>query len=344
MGVIKSKSDAVTLIEDLISRNEIKQSDQKVINFDEVSDDVEFSDLELKLSSGFNYLFSQVFELKKTLKDVQLQLEASLISKEAGNGGNEVKGGNEVEGGAEGGGEESRRNVGGLRDNTVDQNGSKSWVTPSNSEVLKENRWFKKRVELMESEVDEIGQRGLKGMVVVSAPDFKYQDGNKVKVDSLFKDMVSFKPEEGEPPSKEEELADLKEILSLIEKKYGVKVPVSEVYGCHFLPNGMYCLRFVYRNPTNSKWADLMSKIKSGEGTDMHLYCNVQLTRKRRQLFNAVRSLKFYKRIQQYKVDVNGAISIKLKDKWMKITHHYSSKGEIIPTKLPNELDRIISG
>lgn len=345
VGVFKSKSDIVTQIEDLFSKNKIKESENKVINFDEVSGDEVFSDLEKKLATGFNFLFSQVLNLNKTVDSLGEKISAYEAGRERGDVvgvvGEVCSKGEETRG--DGGGARDR-DVEEARDTTVDHYGSKSWVTPSQNEVIKENRWFRKKVENLESEVDEIGQRGLKGMVVASAPDFKYQSGNKVKIESLFKDMVSYKPE-GEPPSKKEELEDLDTILSLIKKKYGVEVPTSEVYGCHFLPNGMYCIRFVYRNPTDSSWAKLMDKIRNGGGVeDMQFYCNIQLTRKRRQLYNAVRNLKFHKRIQQYKLDVNGGISIKLKDKWMKITQYHSTKGEFIPTRLPNELDRIISG
>ena len=70
-------------------------------------------------------------------------------------------------------------------------------------------------MQKMESQLDEIGQRGLKGMVVCSAHDFKYVEGRKIKIPSLFEGMKTLKPEEGEIATKEEELMDLNKVLAL---------------------------------------------------------------------------------------------------------------------------------
>lgn len=325
---VKSKCDFVTFIEDLFSEYEIKEGDNKVINLEELPQEVEMSDLEKSLTKGVNCLFNEILELKKSVKLLQ-----------ARDIGSERK---EEEGRVSGGGEQTRREDGVMR--TMDNLGSKPWVTPSNAGNIKETNKLRDEMQKMESQLDEIGQRGLKGMVVCSAPDFKYVEGRKVKIPSLFEEMKTLKPEEGEIATKEEELEDLNKVLCLIEKKYGVKVPITEVYGCHFIPNGMYCIRFVYRNPACSAWADLMKEIRTGGKEDTKFYCNIQLTRKRRLLFNAVRELKFNRRIQQYRIDVNGCISLKLKDRWMKLTQYYTNAGELIPTKLPKDLDRIIAG
>ena len=320
---VKSKVGFVTFIEDLFSNYEIKEGDNKIINLEEIPQEVEISDLEKSLTKGVNCLFNEIMELKKSVKNLK-----------AGDNGSEGK--------VSGGGEQTRREDGVMR--TMDHLGSKPRVTPTNAGNIKETNKLRDEVQKMESQIDEIGQRGLKEMVVCSAPDFKYTEGRKFKIPTLFEEMKTLKPDDGEIPTKEEELEDLNKVLSLIEKKYGVKVPITNFYRCHFIPNCLYCIRFVFRNPTCSAWADLMKEARTGGKDDIKFYCNIQLTRKRPLLFNAVRNLKFNKIIQQYKIDVNGCISMKLKDRWMKSTQYYTSAGELIPTKLPKELDRIIAG
>ena len=339
---VKSKCDFVTFIEDLFSNYEIKEGDNKVINLEEIPQEVEISDLEKSLTKGINCLFNEIMELKTSVKKLQARDIGNEMNEKEGRGSGGGEQTKKEEGRGSGGGEQTRREDEVVR--TMDHLGSKSWVTPSNAGHIRETNKLRDEMQKMESQIDEIGQRGLKEMVVCSAPDFKYTEGRKFKIPTLFEEMKTLKPDDGEIPTKEEELEDLKKVLSLIEKKYGVKVPITEIYGCHFIPNGMYCIRFVYRNPACSAWADLTKEIRTGGKEDVKFYCNIQLTRKRRLLFNAVRDLKFNRRIQQYRIDVNGCISIKLKEKWMKLTQYYTAAGELIPTKLPKELDRIIAG
>ena len=224
---VKSKCDFVTFIEDLFSEYEIKEGDNKVINLEEIPQEVEMSDLEKSLTKGVNCLFNEILELKKSVKNLQ-----------ARDNGSERK---EEEGRVSGGGAQTQREDGVVR--TMDHLRSKPWVTPSNAGNIKETNKLRDEMQKMESQLDEIGQRGLKGMVVCSAPDFKYVEGTKVKIPSLFEKMKTLKPEEGEIATKEEELEDLNKVLALIEKKYGVKVPITEIYGCHFIPNGMHTYR-----------------------------------------------------------------------------------------------------
>ena len=328
--VIKSKGDYVTVIEKLISKYEINESDCKPFNLDNLTEEVELSALEISMSKALNVLFSQIDKLSK-LSEKYIRESFSERS--------------EMEGVAGGGGERAKREVGGgifpASGSTMDRKSANNgWVTPSQSELVKENRFFKKKFVEIESKCDENEQRGRKGMVISTAPGFKYVERRKVERPSLFEGMKCV-DSEGEVTEEDEE-HDLKEVLSLIEKKYGIVVPINEVYGCHWLPSGMYAIKFAYRNPTNSAWAKLMKAIKTGGDANLPFYCNVNLTRNRQQLFNAVRSLKYNKRIQQYKVDVNGAISMKFSDKWMRVTQYYAKNGDFIPTRLPNELDQLI--
>ena len=334
---IQSKDEFAALIEKSISQYENLESDSKVINLGDLAENVELTSLEKSLYKAFNTLFSAITNISLKLSSVEKSRDGSII----GAGGKGVGvGGKGVGGGGDGGRIGGREGVTGASGTMAHSSANNSWVTPSHAEGLKGQRLTNQRIDRLESEVDEYGQRGLKGMVILSAPDFKYISDNKVPIPSLFQGMKSFNQDQ--ESTKEDELHDLEKVISLIDQKYDVKVPMTEVYGCHFLPNGMYCMRFVYRNPTNSAWAELMKKMRTGGDTELNFYCNIQLTRKRRQLFNAVRKLKYEKRIQQFNVNVNGEISMKFKEKWLKITQYYSTSGEFFPTRNVNDLDRLI--
>ena len=59
---VKSKCDFVTFIEDLFSEYEIKEGDNKVINLEELPQEVEMSDLEKSLTKGVNCLFNEIYK------------------------------------------------------------------------------------------------------------------------------------------------------------------------------------------------------------------------------------------------------------------------------------------
>ena len=71
-----------------------------------------------------------------------------------------------------------------------------------------------------------------------------------------------------------------------------------------------------------------------GGDRNINLFLNFNLTRKRLSLLAEVRRFKKEKKIEKYEVNENGQISIRIKSKWMKITHHYSKKTYIQPSEL----------
>lgn len=224
---------------------------------------------------------------------------------------------------------------------TVDKQGTNSWMVKENSNLLKDINRLRTRMRFVESESDECRQRQWKGVFKLTSPKFKRgPKGVRTNIDSLFVDMPAMKEgeEEDEAISKE----TLEKMLELVQQKYEVNIPLKEVTAAHWLPSGDFLISLQYRNPVLSTFGSLVKAIKKGGDTDMNFYVNFCLTPMRQGLFAYVRNLKFIKKIEQYKVNENGRISIRIKGKWLKLTHHYDESGKAIPTYERNELDKVI--
>jgi hypothetical protein len=296
-------------------------------------------------------LVSMVHSLTSLVKHLLAQNQNQALGEKGESGARRVGVGNAPVGRGEGGiaelGGISQRGGKGrgteLGGDTVDQDGTNPWKLIQNANQVKNVNKILRRMEFVESGIDECEQLNRKGTVICSAPDFKWENGVKVKTTGLFANMKTMSSE-GEEESKLEDFEfDLTEVCSLIEQKYGVIIPDGEIYAAHWLPNGKMILRMSYRHPTKSAWALLMKKIRSGGAVDLPFYCNVNLTRKRQTLFNEARNLKYRKKIQQYSVRENGSISIRMiNGQWKKVTQHYNNIGDIVPTMLPNELLKFV--
>lgn len=224
---------------------------------------------------------------------------------------------------------------------TVDKQGTNPWILKENSNLLKDLNRLRTRMKFVESESDECRQRQWKGVFKLKSPKFKRgANGEKTSIDSLFVDMPTMKEGEEEDESVTKET--LEKMLKLVNEKYKVDIPIKEVSAAHWLPGGDFLVSLQYRNPVHSNFGALVKAIKTGGDTSKNFYVNFCLTPMRQSLFAYVRKLKFLKKIEQYSVNENGRISVRIRGKWMKVTHHFDESGEVIPTYSPNELDKVI--
>lgn len=209
-----------------------------------------------------------------------------------------------------------------------------------NPNLLNQLNQLRARMKFVESDQDECAQRLWKGVFKLKSPKFKRGNGGKVNIDSLFVDMPA--PKEGEEEDASVTKETLEKMLELVKQKYNVDIPVKEVTAAHWLPGGDFLISLQYRNPVFSVFGNLVKAIKSGGETDMNFYVNFSLTNKRQRLFAYVRDLKFQKKIEQYSVNENGRISIRIRGKWMRVTQHFNDAGHVVPTYTNYDLDKEI--
>ena len=198
-----------------------------------------------------------------------------------------------------------------------DHSGKDNWNIAGNSSLRKDMIHIHNRIKELESQVDENSQRLRKATLVASSSELR---GWKSELKRI----------QGDKNSK---VSELERILILINRKYAVEVTDLEIFANHWLPNGCYILKFVYRNTDNSCWQRLIEAMRKGGDKNFNFYLNFNLTRKRLSLFKTVRNLKKDGKIALWSVDCNGTISIMhLNEQWQKLTHHYSKEGDLIPT------------
>ena len=106
-------------------------------------------------------------------------------------------------------------------------------------------------------------------------------------------------------------------IQQLVESKYNVSIPDSDIQALHHLPNGTVIMRIWNRRP-GSAWCDLLNAIKSGMNAEVNFYANFHLTRRRSALLYDLRVLKREKKINKFYTDENGSISFRSKEKGLK--------------------------
>ena len=191
------------------------------------------------------------------------------------------------------------------------------WDIAGNSNLRRDYIAICNRIKFLESQVDENSQRLRKATLIASSSDLRGLESELKKIQQDHNTNVS----------------DLQKVLLLIKRKYGVEVDEMEIFANHWLQNGSYILKFVYRNTENSSWQRLLDAMRTGGVKNFNFYLNFNLTRKRLSLFKTVRKLKYDGKIALWNVDCNGTISIMhLNEQWRKLTHHYSKEGDLIPT------------
>ena len=266
------------------------------------------------------------------------------------------------EGGRSGEGERGSNDVGGNREGsfsrlqaTLSDGGEQGkrredregWQTSHPDSLRDEVKSLQAQLKILKSEVDETQQRNRKGCIIVSSPTSKKGE----RIESLFEPLrptaESNQVESGHDDSRKD-VEDLDTILSLVEKKYDVKIPVEAITASHWLPTGDYLIKFCNRKP-GSYWRKLTSAMRKGGRKGVNLFCNFNLTKPRLALLKCVRQLKSEKKIQQFKVDENGMLSIRLNTQdnsfgqWMKVTQYYSKTGALVHQKTAQELIDLVT-
>lgn len=309
--IFKSKSDITNFFNSQANQlNEISDGDVSNIK-------------QLKLNNFEEALFSFCLKANKKIQVLSEMLES--FKKDNGNLGEREEGvGRGVSASAIGGGEgspNSRQERGRARER--EERKDEQWET-SNSFRQKFNR-INNRLDYLESQVDENSTRLRKGTLICSSSNKEGQ--------SLLKPIMAMSNATNTGTNNKCTEEDLKQVLELIDKKYKVKVNPSNVSASHWLPNGSFIIRFTDRG-FNSPWQQLVEAMAEGGDRNVNVFLNFNLTRKRLSLLTEVRRLKQEKKIEKYEVNENGQISIRIKSKWMKITHHYSKKTDIQPSEL----------
>ena len=107
--------------------------------------------------------------------------------------------------------------------------------------------------------------------------------------------------------------------LHLVEEKYSVKIPDTDVQDVHFLPGGNIILR-VWNVSPKSAFRLLVDRVKSGKGKkEIPIFLNFQLTKRRSTILFHLRTLKREGKIFKYYSDENGTISVRVKEGGSKV-------------------------
>ena len=182
------------------------------------------------------------------------------------------------------------------------------------------------RVRMQEDELDEAKQRALKGNLILTS---SAKGGNTCVIkddDTLQRENTRL----------------LDHAIELINQKYGVMVPESDVVACHRLKNSV--LLKIWKRTEDSAWSKLMPLIKSAPVNDFNLYANFQMTPRRGAIMYLIRQQKdtFKQKGQPFKLysDENGTISVKFSDQGekFKLTFH-NVKG--VPRKTYSKMELV---
>ena len=165
---------------------------------------------------------------------------------------------------------------------------------------------LEERLRDAEDEIDENRQRSLKGNFIVSS---NARNGKPcmIKTDEQLA---------------EEELTLHDHVMTLAKNKFEIDLRLQDISACHRLPSGsiIFCL---WNKTPGSCYSKLCDAIKSGKNSEMNVFFNFQLTRRRNSLLYEIRKLKRDKRLHRFYVNENGAITIVVKegDRKQRITY-----------------------
>ena len=101
-------------------------------------------------------------------------------------------------------------------------------------------------------------------------------------------------------------------IIKLVQEKYDITIPESDIQACHRLPNKSVLLK-IWNRKEGLAWENLVRKIKSPENNSFNVYFNFQLTNKRSNLLYECQMLKKTGKIDKFYSDENGHIKLKIK-------------------------------
>ena len=161
-------------------------------------------------------------------------------------------------------------------------------------------------------EIDEIRQRGFMGNVIVSS--LPNQTQGKISLIKTDEEL------------RREKITMQSHIISLVQEKYDITIPESDIQACHRFPNKSVLLK-IWNRKEGSAWENLVRKIKSPENSSFNVYFNFQLTNKRSNLLYECQMLKKTGKIDKFYSDENGHIKLKIKkDSNDKVRITYVSK------------------
>lgn len=191
-----------------------------------------------------------------------------------------------------------------------------SWQEVGGEETKKKVEKLEERVRVQEDELDEVRQRSLKGNLILSSPS------NADKGLSTLLKSDETLAEEG--------LSLTDHVVDLINDKYGVLLPKSDIQALHRLPNASIIVR-VWNRRQNSAWNSLLSSIKMGgkqEKKSMNLFLSFHLTKRRSELVKELKKQKRAGRIFKFSTDENGVIAFRTSQIGQKIRITYASNKE----------------
>ena len=179
---------------------------------------------------------------------------------------------------------------------------------------------LKNQMRELSDELDEARQRNMKGNIIVSS----IPSDNKpslIKTGNQLKTSVT------------------KHACDLMKQKYKVDVPEEDIQACHSLPNNQIIVRFANRRP-ESAWSSLKENIVKGGSTDINVYANFQLTKRRNSLLYSLRKAKKDGKISKIYSNENGQISYKVTDNAVKtkVTYFSTKKHDSPKTLTVSEL------
>ena len=164
-----------------------------------------------------------------------------------------------------------------------------------------------------EDEIDHLKQKSLKGKIMItSSANFG---------DCLIK---------SEAQLKDENKTLTKHVTDLAKLKYNVDITEDDVASCFRLKKGGILVNF-WKKWKGSPFQNLVSKIRSAEGSNMNLYFNFMLTPRRGELLYEIRKLKKDGRINKFYSDEEGSISIKLNrgENKVRVTDIFDGSGKL---------------
>ena len=181
--------------------------------------------------------------------------------------------------------------------------------------VKKKEHEHEIKISMLESEVDELQQRNLKGNIIVTSSSKR---GKK----SLIKTTTELE---------EENISIFHHISELVAEKYGVTIRNEDIQAIHPLKEGESVLvKFFNRRPESSFWLLTNAMQAPCKNRKLNLYCNFQLTDKRSGLTFLLRRLRREGKIYSHYVNENGIITFKTSKngKKLKITDAKKTDGD----------------
>ena len=176
------------------------------------------------------------------------------------------------------------------------------------------------KTELLEKQLDEARQRGLKGNIIVSSPNLPAKNPGQSDRQSIRKLL-----RQGDTAGVE---SDLDYSLRLIAMKTGVRAPKEDIGACHVLPSKpnqepSYIITFVNRKE-DSAWDAITSCMMAGGcqnkrfsmNPEVNVFLNFQVTKARAELAKIVRKARFEGKFDREGINTNGQVRAKIAGRW----------------------------